>query len=116
MGAVRMARTLAGMHGQINGDAALMNGWLGRAKTLLATAPESPERARHSRWSGRTSELPPMAGRRQPTPRSTHRVGLAAWNVAPAVHALLALPGTWTEVAANPMTVALSVVKKTVIL
>ena len=44
VGAVRMARTLAGMHGQINGDAALMNGWLGRAKTLLATAPESAER------------------------------------------------------------------------
>jgi hypothetical protein len=38
-----MARTLAGMHGQINGDAALMNGWLGRARTLLAATPDSAE-------------------------------------------------------------------------
>jgi DNA-binding NarL/FixJ family response regulator len=43
VGAVRMARTLAGMHGQINGDAALMNGWLGRARTLLALTPDSAE-------------------------------------------------------------------------
>jgi DNA-binding NarL/FixJ family response regulator len=43
VGAVRMARTLAGMHGQITGDPALMNGWLGRARTLLAVAPDSSE-------------------------------------------------------------------------
>jgi DNA-binding NarL/FixJ family response regulator len=43
VGAVRMARTLAGMHGTINGDAAVMSGWLARAKTLLATAGESAE-------------------------------------------------------------------------
>jgi DNA-binding NarL/FixJ family response regulator len=43
VGAVRMARTLAGMHGQITGDAALMNGWLGRARTLIATTPDSAE-------------------------------------------------------------------------
>src|SRR5689334_2769954 len=43
VGAVRMARTLAGMYGQINGDAALMSGWLGRAKTLLASTPDSAE-------------------------------------------------------------------------
>jgi DNA-binding NarL/FixJ family response regulator len=43
VGAVRMARTLAGMHGQITGDAALMNGWLGRARTLLAATSESAE-------------------------------------------------------------------------
>ena len=36
VGAVRMARTLAGMHGQITGDVAVMSGWLARAKTLLA--------------------------------------------------------------------------------
>jgi DNA-binding NarL/FixJ family response regulator len=42
-GAVRMARTLAGMHGQITGDAALMNGWLGRARTLLAATPDAAE-------------------------------------------------------------------------
>jgi DNA-binding NarL/FixJ family response regulator/tetratricopeptide (TPR) repeat protein len=44
VGAVRMARTLAGMHGQITGDAAVMSGWLARARTLLATAGESAER------------------------------------------------------------------------
>jgi DNA-binding CsgD family transcriptional regulator len=43
VGAVRMARTLAGMHGQINGDFALMSGWLARAQTLLSAAPDSAE-------------------------------------------------------------------------
>ena len=43
VGAVRMARTLAGMHGQITGDVAVMSGWLARAKTLLAAAGESAE-------------------------------------------------------------------------
>jgi len=43
VGAVRMARTLAGMHGQINGDAAVMSGWLARAQTLLASTPGSAE-------------------------------------------------------------------------
>jgi DNA-binding NarL/FixJ family response regulator len=43
VGAVRMARTLAGMHGTISGDVALMSGWLGRAKTLLDTAGECAE-------------------------------------------------------------------------
>lgn len=44
VGAVRTARTLAGMHGTIYGDAAVMNGWLCRAKTLLPAATESAER------------------------------------------------------------------------
>jgi DNA-binding NarL/FixJ family response regulator len=43
VGAVRMARTLAAMHGQINGDPIQMNGWLGRAKTLLGATPDSAE-------------------------------------------------------------------------
>jgi DNA-binding CsgD family transcriptional regulator len=43
VGAVRTARTLAGMHGQINGDLALMNGWLARATTLLVDARSSSE-------------------------------------------------------------------------
>ena len=43
VGAVRMARTLAGMHGAIYGDAAVMRGWLARATSLLATAGESAE-------------------------------------------------------------------------
>jgi DNA-binding NarL/FixJ family response regulator len=43
VGAVRMARTLAGMHGQINADVALMSGWLGRARTLLAATSGSAE-------------------------------------------------------------------------
>ena len=43
VGAVRMARTLAGMHGQIVGDMAVMNGWLARARTLLGTAGDSAE-------------------------------------------------------------------------
>src|SRR5690349_12807334 len=42
-GAVRMARTLAGMHGQIAGDMAVMNGWLARAKSLMGEAGESVE-------------------------------------------------------------------------
>src|SRR5690242_13195923 len=42
-GAARMARTLAGMHGQIAGDQAVSNGWLARAKTLLGTAGDSVE-------------------------------------------------------------------------
>ncbi|HEY7008740.1 MAG TPA: LuxR C-terminal-related transcriptional regulator [Jatrophihabitantaceae bacterium] len=41
--AVRMARTLAGMHGQIFGDAAVMRGWLARATSLLTSAGESAE-------------------------------------------------------------------------
>ena len=44
VGAVRIARTLAGMHGTITGDAAVMNGWMARARTLLAGAGESAER------------------------------------------------------------------------
>ena len=32
VGAVRMARTLAGMHGQIRSDAAVMSGWLARGR------------------------------------------------------------------------------------
>jgi DNA-binding NarL/FixJ family response regulator len=44
VGAIRMARTLGGMHGTITGDAAVMNGWMGRAKTLLLAAGESAER------------------------------------------------------------------------
>jgi DNA-binding NarL/FixJ family response regulator len=43
IGAMRMARTLAGLHGHITGDAALMNGWLGRARTLFAATPISSE-------------------------------------------------------------------------
>jgi DNA-binding NarL/FixJ family response regulator len=41
--AVRIARTLAGMYGQITGDAAVMRGWLARATTLLGSSPESAE-------------------------------------------------------------------------
>src|SRR4051794_20813260 len=51
VGAVRTARTLAGMHAQISGDAALMNGWLGRAKTLLAAASDTAG----ARWVARNT-------------------------------------------------------------
>jgi DNA-binding NarL/FixJ family response regulator len=44
VGTVRMARTLAGMHGQIFGDFVVMSGWLARAKTLLPAAGDSSER------------------------------------------------------------------------
>ena len=42
-GAVRIARTLAGMYGTMTGDAAVMRGWLARATTLLSAAAESAE-------------------------------------------------------------------------
>jgi DNA-binding CsgD family transcriptional regulator len=44
VGAVRMARTLAGMHGTITGDAAVMSGWMARARSLLPGAGASAER------------------------------------------------------------------------
>jgi DNA-binding CsgD family transcriptional regulator len=43
-GAARVARMLGGMHGSTSGDWAVANGWIGRAKTLLADLPESSER------------------------------------------------------------------------
>jgi DNA-binding NarL/FixJ family response regulator len=44
VGAVRIARTLSGMHGTITGDAAVMGGWLARAKTLVAATGDCTER------------------------------------------------------------------------
>ena len=44
LGAVRVARTLAGIYGTVVGDAAVMSGWMARAKTLLTDAPDSSER------------------------------------------------------------------------
>src|SRR3954451_2431186 len=43
VGAVRVARTLAYMYLSIVGDGAVMSGWMGRAQTLLADAPDSSE-------------------------------------------------------------------------
>ena len=43
MGAVRVARTLAYMHGSINGDGAVMGGWIARAQSLLGDDTESAE-------------------------------------------------------------------------
>lgn len=43
LGAVRVARTLAYMHGSINGDGAVMGGWLARAQSLLGDDTESAE-------------------------------------------------------------------------
>jgi DNA-binding CsgD family transcriptional regulator len=43
LGAVRVARTLAFMHGSVHADWALMNGWIARAQTLVADTPDSPE-------------------------------------------------------------------------
>ena len=43
VGAVRVARTLAYMHGAIMGDGAVMSGWLARAQSLLVGRDQSPE-------------------------------------------------------------------------
>ena len=43
LGAVRVARTLAYMHGTINGDGAVMGGWIARAQSLLGDDTESAE-------------------------------------------------------------------------
>lgn len=43
VGAVTVARTLAGLYGTIVGDWAVMNGWLSRAKTLMGGDPDSRE-------------------------------------------------------------------------
>ncbi len=43
VGAVRVARTLAYMHGAVLGDGAVMSGWIARAQTLLAGADDSAE-------------------------------------------------------------------------
>jgi thioredoxin-like negative regulator of GroEL len=43
IGAVRVARTLAYMHGSVMGDWAVMSGWIARAQTLLAGAADSGE-------------------------------------------------------------------------
>src|SRR5205814_10133917 len=42
--AVRVARLLGFMHGMVMGDAAVMQGWLARAKTLLGDAEDVAER------------------------------------------------------------------------
>ncbi len=44
VGAARVARTLGYMHGTTSGDWAIANGWIARAKTLLADLPGSSER------------------------------------------------------------------------
>jgi len=44
VGAIRVARTLACMHGMIAGNWAVASGWIARAQTLLAGASESSER------------------------------------------------------------------------
>jgi DNA-binding NarL/FixJ family response regulator len=44
LGAVRVARTLGFMHGILAGDAAVMQGWLARAQTLLAPVGDDVER------------------------------------------------------------------------
>src|SRR5262249_48995695 len=43
VGAVRVARQVAYMYGAVVGDAAVMNGWIARAQTLLSEAGESAE-------------------------------------------------------------------------
>ncbi len=43
VGAVRIARTVACMHGTIRGDFAIASGWIARAKTLLSGTPGSAE-------------------------------------------------------------------------
>jgi DNA-binding CsgD family transcriptional regulator len=43
VGAVRMARTVACMHGTIRGDFAVASGWMARAKTLLSGTPGTAE-------------------------------------------------------------------------
>lgn len=43
MGAVRVARTLAYMHGTVNGDGAVMGGWMARAQSLLGDDTDSAE-------------------------------------------------------------------------
>lgn len=43
VGAIRVARTLGYLHGAIAGDWAVASGWLARAQTLLADAPDSAE-------------------------------------------------------------------------
>ncbi|NMN96509.1 LuxR C-terminal-related transcriptional regulator [Antrihabitans stalactiti] len=43
VGAVRVARTLGYMYFSVVGDFAVANGWIARAKTLLAGAPDSTE-------------------------------------------------------------------------
>jgi tetratricopeptide (TPR) repeat protein len=43
VGAVTVARTLAGLYGTIIGDLAVMNGWLSRAQTIMGSDPEPRE-------------------------------------------------------------------------
>ncbi len=43
IGAIRVARTLAYMHGSINGDGAVMGGWIARAQSLLGDDTASAE-------------------------------------------------------------------------
>jgi hypothetical protein len=42
--AIRMARKLAFIHGGVFGDPAVMNGWIGRAQTLLDQSDDASER------------------------------------------------------------------------
>ena len=44
IGAIRVARSLACIHGTIYGDFALMRGWIARAQTLLGTNPDDRQR------------------------------------------------------------------------
>ena len=60
--AIRMARTLACMYGTVVGDAAVMSGWLARARTLLAAAGDSAQRG----WVAlNTGMFEPDRGRKQ---------------------------------------------------
>src|SRR5262249_60425635 len=43
LGAVRVARILAYLHGAVMGDEAVMRGWIARAQTLLAETPDSAD-------------------------------------------------------------------------
>jgi len=43
VGAVTVARTLAGLYGTVKGDWAVMNGWLSRAQTLMGGDPDPRE-------------------------------------------------------------------------
>ena len=85
LGAVRVARTLSGMHGTIVGDWAVGSGWLARAQTLVDPAVESVETG----WVAlNLGMFEPDRGRKEASFRQALAVGRRLGDMALEVSAL----------------------------
>ena len=79
LGAARAARTLAWMHGNLSGDWAVANGWLGRARSLLEEA--DPDSAEHGWVQAMAAVAEPDPARREACFRAAAEVGRRCGDV-----------------------------------